>query len=323
MYLYKMEKAKQQIMTFKPKIKPSTLDNYIKTLEQIRKFMKKKDYDFIFNQPEDTIEFLHNMKNKTGTAISYLTKRNYLNAFIVLLQAQDPPNKELIAKYMKLRDEYNNKYNKDQKDSKISEKQAPNFITLEELDEMLKQMRADIAQKGLFKKENLNRDEKTQLKAYIIFHFHRTLPVRNELAGIKLIGKREYNKLSKDDKEKNNYLINMRPNYEVSLGDYKTNKHWGIKIHIIDKQTEILLKKWIKINNIQKGDVIFPMMSRTDLSNLLINYSKRYINKNVSTTMIRKAHASENIHAKKDIIRLADIMTHKPSTHMGTYTKEN
>jgi len=115
----------------------------------------------------------------------------------------------------------------------------------------------------------------------------------------------------------------MRPNYEVSLGDYKTNKYHGIKIHIIDKQTEILLKKWIKINNIQKGDVIFPMMSRTDLSNLLINYSKRYINKNVSTTMIRKAHASENIHAKKDIIRLADIMTHKPSTHMGTYTKEN
>jgi hypothetical protein len=316
-----MEQAKQQIMTFKPKIKQSTLDNYMRTLEQIRKYMDKNDYDFIFNESDETIKFLHNMKNKNGTAISYLTKRNYLNAFIVLLQSQDPPNKELIAKYMKLRDEYNEKYTKDQEDSKVSEKQAPNFITLQELDDMLKDMRGDIAQKDLFKKENLNRDEKTQLKAYIIFHFHRTYPIRNELAGIKLIGKREYNKLTEEDKMKNNYIINMRPNYELSLGDYKTNQHHGIKLFIIDKQNEILLKKWIKINNIQKGDVIFPM-SRTDLSNLLINYSKRYINKNVSTTMIRKAHASVHTQNKKKMEDLADIMTHKVSAQMASYQKE-
>ena len=92
----------------------------------------------------------------------------------------------------------------------------------------------------------------------------------------------------------------MRPNYELSLGDYKTNQHHGVKLFIIDKQNEILLKKWIRVNNIQKGEVIFPM-NRTDLSNLLINYSKRYINKNVSTTMIRKAHASIHTQNKKSL----------------------
>ena len=107
----------------------------------------------------------------------------------------------------------------------------------------------------------------------------------------------------------------------ISLGDYKTNKHHGVKLFIINKQNEVLLKKWFKIMNIKKGDVIFNM-SRADLTNLLINQSTKYIGKRISTTMIRKARASVNVDTKKDIESLADIMTHKVGTHAAIYTKE-
>ena len=154
-----------------------------------------------------------------------------------------------------------------------------------------------------------------------MFHFLIDLPIRNELAGIKLIGKREYNKLSDDDKKNDNYIINSRPNFVISLGDYKTNKLHGVKLFIINKKNEVLLKKWFKIMDIKKGDVIFEL-SRTDLSNLLINQSKKYLGKRISTTMIRKARASVNVETKKEQESLADIMTHKVGTHAEIYTKE-
>ena len=317
-----MEQAKQMIMSFKPNIKESTLNNYIRTLEQLMRYMDKSDLTFI-EDAEPVLDFINNMKNKTGKPISYLTKRNYLNAIIVLLQAQDTPNKELIAQYLKPRDEHHEKYESDQASGTISEKQAPNFATMEELQQMLKDMRGDLSARGIFKKDKLNRDERTSLKAYIIFHFHLDFPIRNELAGIKLIGKREYNKLSEEDKINNNYIINMRPNYELSLGNYKTNKKHGVKIFIIDKQNEILLKKWIRINNIQKGEVIFPM-SRTDLSNLLINYSKKSINKRISTTMIRKVVVSSKFaHVKEEMNNMAEIMTHDKGVQDKIYIKNS
>ena len=76
-----------------------------------------------------------------------------------------------------------------------------------------------------------------------------------------------------------------------------------------------------EVKIVKKGDIIFNL-SRTDLSNLLINQSTKYIGKRISTTMIRKARASVNVESKKDMETLADIMTHKVGTHAEIYTKE-
>jgi hypothetical protein len=316
-----MEQIKQQYLSFKPNAKESSINSYCRHLEMLKNKMDCDNYDYI-QEPDKVLEFLHNMKNKVGNPISYTTIRNYLNPIVVLLQARQPVNKELLEKYMKVRDKYNHQYIHEQETSKISDKQAPNFATPEEINDMILKMKKDINDKELFTKQNLNNQEDNLLKAYIMFSFLIKFPIRNELAGIKLIGKREYNKLSDNDKKLDNYIVNSRPNYILSLGDYKTNKHHGVKMIIIDKENESLLKKWIKMKNIQKGEVIFPI-SRVDLSNLLINYSTKYIGKRISTTMIRKARASVNVESKKDIQNLADIMTHKIGTHMGTYTKEN
>ena len=316
-----MEQAKQQMINFKKKAKESTINTYTRSLEQLTRYMGKKDLDYI-QDAQGVIKFMDTMKNKVGVPISDSTKKSYLNAIIVLLQSQDPPNIDLINQYMKPRDEYNEKYAQAQKDSKISEKQKPNFADMDELQQLLDNMKQDIKGRKLFQKDNLNRDERAVVKAYIIFHFLIDLPIRNELAGIKLIGKREYNSLSDDDKKKDNYIINSRPNYLISLGDYKTNKHHGIKVFIINKKNEVLLKKWFKMMDIKKGDIIFNL-SRTDLSNLLINQSTKYIGKRISTTMIRKARASVNVDTKIEMDNLADIMTHKLDTHTTIYTKKN
>lgn len=315
-----METAKQQMIKFKKTAKESTINTYMRSLEQLTRYMGKKDLDYL-QDAQGVLDFMDNMKNKSGAPITDSTKKSYLNAIIVLLQSQEAPNESLIKKYLKPRDAYNEKYAKAQMDSKISEKQKPNFANMDELQQLLDNMKQDIKEKKLFQKDNLNRDERAIIRAYIMFNFLIDLPIRNELAGIILIGKREYNKLSDDDKKNNNYIINSRPNYVISLGDYKTNKLHGVKLFIINKKNEVLLKKWFKMMDIKKGDIIFNL-SRTDLSNLLINQSTKYIGKRISTTMIRKARASVNVESKKDMETLADIMTHKVGTHAEIYTKE-
>ena len=308
------------MINFKKTAKESTINTYMRSLEQLTRYMGKKDLDYL-KDAQSVLEFMDTMKNKSGAPITDSTKKSYLNAIIVLLQSQEAPNESLIKEYLKPRDAYNEKYAKAQLDSKISEKQKPNFANMDELQQLLDNMKQDIKERKLFQKDNLNRDERAVVKAYIMFHFLIDLPIRNELAGIKLIAKREYNKLSDDDKKNDNYIINSRPNFVISLGDYKTNKLHGVKLFIINKKNEVLLKKWFKIMDIKKGDVIFEL-SRTDLSNLLINQSKKYLGKRISTTMIRKARASVNVETKKEQESLADIMTHKVGTHAEIYTKE-
>lgn len=315
-----MENSRQQMINFKKTAKESTINTYMRSLEQLTRYMGKKDLDYL-KDAQSVLEFMDTMKNKSGAPITDSTKKSYLNAIIVLLQSQEAPNESLIKEYLKPRDAYNEKYAKAQLDSKISEKQKPNFANMDELQQLLDNMKQDIKERKLFQKDNLNRDERAVVKAYIMFHFLIDLPIRNELAGIKLIAKREYNKLSDDDKKNDNYIINSRPNFVISLGDYKTNKLHGVKLFIINKKNEVLLKKWFKIMDIKKGDVIFEL-SRTDLSNLLINQSKKYLGKRISTTMIRKARASVNVETKKEQESLADIMTHKVGTHAEIYTKE-
>ena len=131
-----METAKQQMIKFKKTAKESTINTYMRSLEQLTRYMGKKDLQYI-QDAQSVLDFMDNMKNKSGAPITDSTKKSYLNAIIVLLQSQEAPNESLIKKYLKPRDAYNEKYAKAQMDSKISEKQKPNFANMDELQQLL------------------------------------------------------------------------------------------------------------------------------------------------------------------------------------------
>ena len=120
----------------RPNLKDSSINIYIRNLNKLKKIFNEKDYKFLENH-EDVEKILEDL--------SYLTVRNYYNAIIVLITALNGFDDELVDQYTVMRDELNEKYNKENTETnKISSKQEQNFITYNEVVDMLNKMADDL-----------------------------------------------------------------------------------------------------------------------------------------------------------------------------------
>lgn len=319
------ENLKAEIKEVKPNLKDNSIKQYEIHLNKLKKLFETDNYDFLSN-PEDVMEKIKGNH--------YTSQRNTLNAVIILLLALNHDGKydELIEKYQKIRDKFNDKYQTENENGKISESQKNNFVDLSEIQNMLKEMENKIKSEGLKKKTNLTGKEKELLMVYTIFSFLVRYPLRLDLAGMKYISRTQYNGLSEQDKKDGNYLVHNKKGsqfLEAILNEYKTSKKYGEKKIRIDKDIEKILRMYIKATGKGFGDVLFVSstgnpLSRNQLSQLLIRTTKKYLNKSISTTILRKIVVSSTI--PKDIIEkqkeLADVMGHSVEVQNAVYNKE-
>ncbi len=233
--------------------------------------------------------------------------------------------KELIDEYIQVRDELNEKYN-DSQTNKISEKQKKNFASMEEIENMLNQMLKEIKTKKLKSKKNLNGKEKELLMMYTIFNMLKIIPTRNEIAGMILSTPKKY---SKEDKEFN-YLVVGRDKMYYMMNQYKTNKTYGEDKKIdIPVELSKIIRIFIRQAEKKTGDVLFTTstgnpISKNVLSQMLLKTSKKYIDKGVSTTLMRKIVVSHELgDFKKKQEDLAFKMSHSVATQNKIYIKES
>jgi len=313
--LYKMntENLTELIKKERPNVKDTTIKMYVFTLNKIKKVMDKKDFNFLkdINKVEDKLEHLH-----------YTSQRNYYNAIIVFLQAIDY-DKELIEKYNKVRDSLNKQYEDENANGVISEKQKVNFVDLSELNSMVEHMRNDLVKLD-YKKKELKGTAKSLLQAYVIFSIHLKLPLRNDLAGMTSISKRNYNKLNETEKKEHNYLVVEKTKMWFVLNKYKTSKKYEELDIDIPKDLEKTLRIYLRVNG---NGVLFKSaekpLTRNALSQLLIKHSKKYISKNISTTMLRKIVLSDKFgDLKKEQKEMSKITGHSVDTMNKVYIKE-
>lgn len=319
------ENIKEKIQEAKPNLKENSIKQYEIHLNKLKKLFDTDNFDFL-SKPDDVME---KIKDK-----HYTSQRNTLNAIIILLLALNSDNKydELIEKYQKVRDKFNQQYIESNENGKVSDSQKQNFVELSEIQNMLKKMENEIKSEGLKKKTNLSGKEKELMMVYTIFSFLIKYPLRLDLAGMKYISKTQYNGLSEGDKKDGNYLVHNKKGtqfLEAILNEYKTSKKYGEKKIRIDKDIEKILRMYIKSTGKQFGDVLFVSstgnpLSRNALSQLLIKTTKKYLNKSISTTMMRKIVVSSVI--PKEVLdkqkELADVMGHDVATQNLVYNKE-
>ena len=244
------DNLKEKIQEAKPNLKENSIKQYEIHLNKLKKLFDTDNYDFL-SKPEDVME---KIKDK-----HYTSQRNTLNAIIILLLALNSDNKydELIEKYQKIRDKFNQQYIDSNEDGKVSESQKQNFVDLSEIQNMLKEMENKIKSDGLKKKTNLSGKEKELLMVYTIFSFLVRYTLRLDLAGMKYISRTQYNGLSEQDKKDGNYLVHNKKGsqfLEAILNEYKTSKKYGEmtydeivasdSISNLDKAN--LLEGWIK-----------------------------------------------------------------------------
>lgn len=314
------ENLNELISKSRPTAKENTIKVYERNIKYIMKGLGVENYDFVKNLDEIMV-FL------SSKAIT--TQRNYLNALIILMMALNHDNiyDELIKKYDEQREKLTEQYDKDQETNTISDKQKPNFISFEELKDMIETIGKEL--KG-YKKRILNGKDFLLLTMYVILQIHIRLPLRNDLAGMILIKKREYNKLTKEDKDAANYLVLEKSNMFFSLNRYKTDqKYKEVKIDL-PKELQRLLKSFINVigHSTQPGKELFRSsmgtpISRNQLSQLLIKTSQHYIGKNISTTIIRKIVCSHKFAEKnEEKEELAKVLCHSTSTMDKVYIKK-
>ncbi len=321
-----MEKV---ISEYRPQLKTQTIRSYVSLIEKMRSQYPEENNDFLLDYDDVVMKLDEAIWGRNRDKyINFLTKRNMLNALIMLMNALDM-DKEIIKLYQVKRDGYNEKYTMNQEQGKISDKQKPNFIPIEDIHLLIKKLNNDIKNHGIRKKETLNIIEKGILTAHLLFSILVEIPRRNELANLTIITRRLYKRLTNEDKVKNNYILMEKTNIELILNEYKTNKKYNEQIIPLPKHLQRLVRQYQKILKLKTGDKLLNMTNNS-MTQLLVRTSRKYIGKDISTTMIRHIYLSNKYsESKKQQLQLleeqkkdAELMAHNVDTQQSVYVKD-
>ena len=256
----------------KPYLKQTSVKQYAKSISILYNHLKDDEHSF------ESFNFIKDVDKVTKllNEYSYTTRRNYFSAIITLLQSEEKPDKSLINKYTTMVKSVNEEYVAFNQTGVVSEKQKDKLIKMEQVDTLL---------------SALKKDNKTM--EYILFKLLTIYHLRNEVATLQRISPTEYNKLSKEERGGNNYLIVGSKKITISRNDYKTNKKYGnITINITDKEFLKELRDYV--NTLPKeSNAVFSykgeIMTKKRLTNHLMYISNKYIGVGISTTMLAKS----------------------------------
>ena len=311
----------EDISKSRPQLKTNSVKQYVANLNKLQKIFETDNYNFLKN-PEEVMEKIEDL--------NYLSQRNILNAVVVLLSAlnHDGKQDDLLEEYGKLRDERNSMYIEQNKSSEISSKQAPNFTTTEEIFKMINQMADDLKPIKKKNKDQITKKEMALLQAYVLFNIYARMPFRNDLGnGAEAINQAAYKKLSEEDKKDNNFLVvPSKGNLYWVMNKYKTSKKYEqLNLPIEDPALRKILRYYLKINGM---GVLFKTstgkpVSKGELSKILIKYSKQYLNKSISSTLLRKIYLSSKYsNVKDEMEKDAKMMGNSVATQQAVYVKK-
>tara|TARA_R110001606_G_scaffold336158_1_gene484121 strand:- start:173 stop:1045 length:873 start_codon:yes stop_codon:yes gene_type:complete len=252
----------------RPQLKPGSLKSYNSAFNKAL----KTEVDIL--EPEKMIEAL--------VLIPLTTRRNVFNVLSLYTEKSHPL---LSTIYATERDKLNLEYVKQEQSGIISDKQSPNFITYKELENFVLNVRSDI-----------DKDRQTHM-SFVILNFLINRPLRNDLAGVRLMTPRMFKKL-KEEERNECYIISQGTNLIFYCNQFATTKTRPQEELSIQGTARIELQKYIKKYKIKSGEIIFPI-SKNAMSQLLIRTSQKYIQKNISTTIIRKIVSSHNFLTSK------------------------
>jgi len=313
----------------KKEIKPSTIKMYIANIKKLSKIMNdgeiKGGIDWL--KSLDKVKEKLMEKKENGKELHYSTIRNYMNSAIIYLYAMNNKGNtdDLIEKYSDYRDELNKKYEDDSAKGTWSEKQGKNVITMEELHQVISDIGNELKAMKLKDLDRLNTRQRSLLQVYMILNVHSVAPMRNDLAGMKIIKKRQYNKLSDEDKKETNYLVLEKNNMFFCLNDYKTNRKFKEKCIELSPELKKVMRFYLRFNDseylLTRNDG--TPMSRNAISQVLIKTFKKRLGKSVSTNLLRKIYLSHKYsNVKEELEKDADMMMHSTHTAMSKYIKK-
>ena len=297
----------------RPNLRASTINGYMLVIKRLHKVLRRGVLDTepvdlnILRSEESISDYMKTLKSDN-------TKKNNYNIIVVFLmillkeQESDINKKEverLITKYTKERDILNKQYEDFNKTHQKTEKQKENWLEMEEM--------INIA----------NSYKKTDYQKYAVLSFHLKLPLRNDLAGVKVITNKRYNKLDEETKSITNAIIKTDGQYILKLNNYKTSESYKEKVIMVPSDLTPILNKLIRDNYTTEQPylLINPATKEPFKGNEYTRYFNqifKHTGKQISTTLIRNMVLSSKYGAvTKEMKALASDMLHSDNMQKG------
>ena len=282
----------------------------------------------------DNLEWLSDFK-MVEECVHHLkptTQRNYFNSVLVALHSQIPKNEMLIKYYEGKRDVLNFTSNRQMAKTGLTDnqKEVMEKVSKTNIDALI------LSIDPIKIKHNHN-----DLMMYLVLQLHRLYPLRNELADMKIIKRRQWREMTAEfQKEHNWLLIDATGKTAIFiLNKYKTSKIHGTKTVQIDRTIMPIIRLWLRSRDIditEIKDKFMPpflsytngnQLSRNSLSHKLGEFTKEHLGAPISTTLLAKyySHRIQDLDkmTENDILKVQEqayVRGHSLQTHLTSYT---
>ena len=307
-----MKDLKKNIEEFRPTLKQNSINAYLIVLKKLN---NNKDYE--------NLDFLKNKKDidLILEKLKLTTRRNYITAVLVVLQAVKYDDQNLLNYYRNLVNDYNEEYTAKMSTNTKSEKQEANWVELSELDKIREDYAARVKKLDLKNKIKIKPSEFSLLQEYLVSALYTLLPpIRLDYSPMLVV------KSEKDMKEGNNYLINSgRNKKKFIINEYKNVKSKGQQIITVPSKLNSILNLVLKYNDTEHLllNNRKQALSSNGLGKLITSVFKP-TGKQITINLLRSMFISQNIdmEAINNAKNLADAMGHSTSTQQKIYFKK-
>jgi len=264
-------------------IKQSSLKSYMTILKKLNDDEPILNLEFL----KDTDNILQKIETKALT-----TKKNYLSAVLVTLNAFNKAEfNDAVKIYGDESDRLNDEYVALIESHEKDEKQQKNWTTIANLKKAMNRIKRNIDERGILKKDELNKTEMQILQEYVIAGLFVLQPPVRLNFNMLVVNKRE------DIEDGKNYLlVESRNKKKFIIADYKTAKTYDTKEMEVNQDINKILNYWLKYNktgffllNTRGG-----MLSSNGLSKMITKVFAS-TNKHITLNLIRHIYISENI----------------------------
>ena len=233
----------------KRNIKPNSLKAYLISLQKTHDFIEGEgeleDLNFLKNE-EQVVEKLQDLKLST--------QKNYLSAIIVALDAMNDEGDydSELEYYRGYLAELQKQHQEEQEKQQKTKSQDENWASMKELRKVMNGYKADIMERELLTKPELNRKQFDLVQKWVVanlFLDDENPPTRLDYAPMKVIKEEDFQKLSDEEKDDANYLVLKSRNKKYfHFGEYKTAKKYGANVIPVGKKLNSVLNIWLRIN---------------------------------------------------------------------------
>tara|TARA_R110002153_G_scaffold103506_2_gene240716 strand:+ start:8093 stop:9061 length:969 start_codon:yes stop_codon:yes gene_type:complete len=315
-----MDKVKEAIDEAR-NIKPNSLRAYIISINKIHNAIFNKD----IVDKKNPLDFLKDEKKVLDTIkdLKINTQKNYLSAVIVGLDAMNSKGiyDTELKEYREYLDELNKEVIKELEKNEKTDNQQKNWVSLQALKKVMNSYKRDLIDRDVFKKETITKKQRDILQMWVVANLYLhddNPPIRLDYGSMLVKKNSDYDKLSKDDLESNNYLVvKSRTNKIFHFGEYKSKKAHGIKKIPVGKILNSVLNIWLKFND--SGNLLVDSRDKPMNSNQLSKYISKTFSptgKKITANILRHVYISEKhpVEVNDSKSNTASKMMHSVST---------